>query len=561
MSKYTKVGGVWVIPLHVKIVVVMVLLLLASNVGSNLINLVMNRGEQVKLLNTLLVRDLTELFIFTGNQYEIYANYEKDLSKSAKVLRDNSLHNLKRSRSSSFAVYPDGSLLFFASPDLDWKVFPDSEALAGINQLKLEKVNEGKFNFTDGKYQYKAIYKYQAGWDVFLVRAEDQDVFNEDSMRVFWTIALIILIFTLMVTLVAVLVLRHMFRFVDRITESLMAMQRTQELDLIDLPNAPSDDITYMAMSFNSLSVTVKNLMSIFRRFVTQDVATRAYKDRTIRLEGTKKILTILFTDIRGFTFMTETLGNDIIKLLNLHYDKAIRHIQDKDGIVGSIIGDALLAVYGTLDGAYEKKSLKALQSAYLIQDVASDLRAAMRAKKDSILQNRGELTPMEEDIYKAVLLEVGVGIDGGEVFYGNIGSYERMTNTVIGDNVNSSSRLEGLTRVYQVPVITSGFVKNEVEADSGDYWFVELDTVQVKGKTEGKKVYWPVERKSLTPELKEQLLGHIEGLEAYYRGDWPTAEKLMSKVGLELSQVFLERIGGRAAPSNWNGIWAMTSK
>lgn len=535
--------------------------MLASNISSNLINLVMNRGEQVKLLNALLVRDLTELFIFSGNQYEIYKNYEKDLDKSAQVLVQNSQHNLKRARSSAFGVRPDGSFLFFASPDLQWTTFPDPEALRGVTDQFAQGIKEGVFEFQWEGKTFRSIYKYQGGWDVYLMRVEDTAVFNEDSMRVFWTISVIIVLFSLAVTLLTIIILRHMFRFVGRITDSLMAMQRNSELGVIDLPGAPNDDITYLAMSFNSLSVTVKNLMNIFRRFVTQDVATRAYRERIIKLEGTKKILTILFTDIRGFTFMTETLGNDIIKLLNLHYDKAIRHIQDKDGIVGSIIGDALLAVFGTLEGAYERKSLKALQSAYLIQDVAADLRAAMQAKRAAILAERGDLTELEEDIYKAVLLEVGVGIDGGEVFYGNIGSYERMTNTVIGDNVNSSSRLEGLTRIYQVPVITSAFVKNEVEADSGDYWFVELDTVQVKGKTEGKKIYWPVERKKLTPDLKEKLGTFLQGLEAYYAGDWPKAEARFKTVDLDFSRVFLERISGRTAPAHWNGIWTMTSK
>jgi len=84
--------------------------------------------------------------------------------------------------------------------------------------------------------------------------------------------------------------------------------------------------------------------MTIFRTFVTQDLVQRAYKEGEIRLEGSQQELTILFSDIKGFTYMTETLGNDIINLLNLHYDQAIREIHSHNGIVGSIIGDALLA-------------------------------------------------------------------------------------------------------------------------------------------------------------------------------------------------------------------------
>ena len=82
-----------------------------------------------------------------------------------------------------------------------------------------------------------------------------------------------------------------------------------------------------------------------------------------------------------------------------------------------------------------------------------------MIERRAEIEQTRN-LTEAEERVFKAVLLDVGVGIDGGTVFYGNIGSDEHMTNTVIGDNVNSASRLEGLTRVYHLPVIVSDFIR-----------------------------------------------------------------------------------------------------
>ena len=120
---------------------------------------------------------------------------------------------------------------------------------------------------------------------------------------------------------------------------------------------------------------------------------------------------------------------------------------------------------------------MHALTAAFPIQEVAADLRESMSALRDDIIGRNGALTGRRE-VYKAVLLEVGVGIDGGDVFYGNIGSYERMTTTVIGDNVNSASRMEGLTRIYHVPIICSAFVKDEAERGNSEYRFLELDTV-----------------------------------------------------------------------------------
>ena len=129
------------------------------------------------------------------------------------------------------------------------------------------------------------------------------------------------------------------------------------------------------------------------------------------------------------------------------------------------------------------------------------ELREKLVARRKAIEEER-PITESEERVFKAVLLDVGVGIDGGKVFYGNIGSFEHMTNTVIGDNVNSASRLEGLTRVYKLPVIVSEYVKKEAEESTHVYRFFEIDTVQVKGKTEGKKIFFPIDTTTANEEI-----------------------------------------------------------
>ncbi len=158
-------------------------------------------------------------------------------------------------------------------------------------------------------------------------------------------------------------------------------------------------------------------------------------------------------------------------------------------------------------------------------------------------------------------MIEVGVGIDSGEVFYGNIGSYVRMTNTVIGDNVNSASRLEGLTRVYKCPVIVSESVMNEVTADTQEFLFLELDQVQVKGKTIGKRIYWPIKQNQVDGVLKASFDLYSRALTAYYEGRWTEAERDFKGSKLPQADIFLERIEGAQAPANWNGVWTMTNK
>ena len=159
--------------------------------------------------------------------------------------------------------------------------------------------------------------------------------------------------------------------------------------------------------------------------------------------------------------------------------------------------------------------------------------------------------------------MDIGVGIDGGTVFYGNIGSDEHMTNTVIGDNVNSASRLEGVTRVYHLPIVVSEYIMDDVKDKSDRYKFYEIDTIQVKGKTKGKKIFFPLDtdneaQRALVPQFEI----YEEALQAYYSGDWKNARKLFKTVKMEVADVFMERMGARGnAPDKWRGIWTMTTK
>lgn len=274
----------------------------------------------------------------------------------------------------------------------------------------------------------------------------------------------------------------------------------------------------------------------------------------------------MLFSDVKSFTYRTETLGNDIIEVLNVHYNRVIQNVHDSHGIVGSIIGDAILAVYGTL-GAEKSKSYNAIASAWSITRSTAELRAEMLGRRQKIEATRA-LTESEERVFQAVLVDVGVGIDGGNVFYGTIGRNDsqdplqaHMANTVIGDTVNSASRLEGLTRIYHIPVVVSEYVKDEVERESSRYRFFEIDTVQVKGKTQGKKIYFPFDTETMDSELIGKYERFEEGLAAYYSGEWPSARKIFKETGLDVTQVFLERMGNRSVPDNWSGIWAMTTK
>ena len=573
-SPFQKVGSTNIIPISLKLLVIFVALLLLSNFATNFVNSFLSRAQIIKLNNTIMVSQLKDIYTAAGNQFQIYT-FTGNKEDSVRAIAGAARRGFEFPNSIALAFDKEGRLLFCASgaplpetggeeTERDERAldelstdFSDPEALAIMNQNLEGGIDDSSILFSSSLGQYYGVYKYQEEWGCYFVRAELRSDTMRTNTALFGIISAVIVFITGGFLLAGLFMFRRILLNVRKITADLYEMQETQKLSMIDLSDSPNDDVTYLAASFNSLSSTINNLLGIFQKFASKDVVAKAYNEHQIRLEGSQRNLVMLFSDIRSFTYRTETLGNDIIDLLNVHYDKVIKKVHENSGVIGSIIGDAILAIYGTQKTG--NKSLDALESAWQITRVTAELRSRMIEKRAQIERSRA-LTEAEERIYQAVLIDIGVGIDGGNVFYGNIGSDEHMTNTVIGDNVNSASRLEGLTRIYHLPVIVSDYVKDEVErAGVLKYKFFEIDTVQVKGKTEGKKIYFPMDTGL---QNDEEAFGVFEGaLHAYYEGDWKKARREFKKCGLETAQVFLERIGAKNAPEDWSGIWTMQTK
>ena len=587
MSKkkiFQRVGDTKIIPISFKIVAIFTVLLLLSNFATNTINLILSQKQIINLNNTIMVSQLKDLFSAAGNQYQIYS-FNGERQSCIDSLKDVARRGFSMPESFAAAFDKQGNILFEVcadgtetdeqkihgmmvleteaaknSEDYEFSdyTFYDHETLARLNTDFENGITDGSLNFVTEHGEYFGVYKFQEDWQCYFVRAELRADTNRSTFVVLAFISVVILILLIAFLVVGFKVFGKILANVRKITNSLYQMQQNQKLENIDLSTAPNDDITYLAASFNSLSSTISNLLGIFQKFVSKDVVAKAYNDHQIRLEGKRRNLTILFSDIKSFTYRTETLGNDIIDLLNVHYNQVIHAVHENKGVIGSIIGDAILAIYGT-DSA-KQKSLESLEAAWSITKLTASLREKMIARRAKIEEKR-KLTEAEERVFNAVLIDVGVGIDGGNVFYGNIGSNEHMTNTVIGDNVNSASRLEGLTRIYHLPVICSEYVKNEVEALTDKYSFFEIDTVQVKGKTEGKKIFFPVDLSGCEDGMEEKFGIYERALSSYYAGDWTSARKLFKECGLEPAEIFIERMGRSNAPEGWNGIWTMTTK
>jgi class 3 adenylate cyclase len=557
-----KVGGARVIPLGLKIVGIFTIFLLISNFASNYLNLMLNRSVLLREAKELLVRELKEVYGFADTQYEIY-QFNNDLEGSLQTMEKKAGRDLKNSKAVFLGVKEDGSLAFASGKMAHPKDFPDKSTLSKLNQDRDKQIAEGFINFRFMDSDYFGVYKYNTKWNIYFLRGEEKSEFYAESRKIFIQISLLILAMTIACAFVGIYLIQDILRFLGQLTRAIMKMSESQKLEIVDLKGASNDEVTYLGMAFNALSSSVDNLLFIFQKFASKDLVTKAYEERSIKLDGKQMELAILFTDIKGFTTMTEALGTDIIKLLNIHYDKAIYHIFKNEGIIGSIIGDALLAVYGSVPKPNENKSFQAIDSAYKISDVARQVRMIMHERKEDLVRQQGALTAEQQKVYKAVLIEVGVGIDGGQVFYGNIGSPERMTNTVIGDNVNSAARLEGLTRIYKVPVICSEYIKDDIEKNVPDskIRFIHLDRVQVKGKTVGKEIYWPILEDEIDANMTTQINDFEKALKLYFGGEWAKAYKIFAGLNLPVAQEFAERTNKTRCPKDWNGIWEMKTK
>ena len=572
--RMARVGKTRIVPTSMKILTVFIVLMFLSTSASNVISFLLSHRIVSELSGTILADQLKQVFMTATNQFQVY-QYSQDKNASINVIKKIASSGLSFPKSLSCAFDTDGNILYLVSglPEgadgaVNWEAFPDIKVLHFINDQLVIGSNEGTVKFESPEGLYRGVYKYQKDWKLYFLRADREADTQRKTYINFAILSAVALEILLIFIWVGLVLFKRILGNLNDFSRQLYEMQQKQEMSEIDISKAPNDDVTYFAASFNALSSSVNNLLSTFKKYVPQNIVEKAYAKQDITLEGRQKELTIMFSDIKSFTYRTEVLGNEIIDLLNVHYDRVIHLVHQNNGIIGSIIGDAILGVFGLEDKS--KKSLAAVNAAWEMTKVTDELRNSVMERRAEIEKKRA-LTLAEERVYKACLVDIGVGLDGGKVFYGNIGSEEHMANTVIGDDVNSASRIEGLTRSYFLPVLVSDYIKKEVEKSSNRYDFIEIDTVQVKGKTELYKIYFPFDTEEEKPEVYEVMQTYAPALKDYYDGDWASArkkfkeykknmKKLESRYEL-VADVFIHRMGLKNAPENWSGIWSMTTK
>ncbi len=212
-----------------------------------------------------------------------------------------------------------------------------------------------------------------------------------------------------------------------------------------------------------------QRMMNTLCRYMAREVAEHLLQNKDkLKLGGTRAEVTILFTDIRNFTSISEQMDPwDVVNLLNAYFPRMINVIFRQQGMVDKFIGDAILAVFGVPFGR-EDDALRAARAAL---EMRRELRAINRERT-----RKGKLT-----------VEMGIGITSGAVVSGNIGSERRMDYTVIGDPVNLAARLEGLTKEVQRRILINervhAAIAKEIPCES-------LGLFAVRGKKEKVPVF-----------------------------------------------------------------------
>lgn len=290
-------------------------------------------------------------------------------------------------------------------------------------------------------------------------------------------------------------------------------------------------------------------IKSLFQHYLHPDVVNELLKDPdNVKLGGVKKELTVFFSDIQDFTSISEKMEpEELVKLMNVYLTNISDIIIKYEGTIDKYVGDAVMAFFGApLD--QKDHALRACYAAIETQEHMQILRKSFKVKGWPEISSR-------------------IGINTGMVVVGNMGGENRFNYTVIGDDVNLASRLEGVNKIYSTNIMigenTYTRVKDSIVAR-------ELDVIRVKGKSRPVKVYELIDRKGETDdETLEFLKNFAAGLEAYRKQDWNKAtEGFISAINIKHedypSQLYLSRCNEfKTIPplAEWDGVYEMKSK
>ncbi len=307
-------------------------------------------------------------------------------------------------------------------------------------------------------------------WTVVFSSPEEE--FAAPLRQLFWRMIVVVASLAVLFGLRALLFARYLTRPLGRLTRSALALARGEFAAARTGINR-RDEIGVLARTFDQMGVALQereNEREIFGRMVSPDVRDKLLKGE-LKLGGEQIRVAVLFSDIRGFTAISEATGpHDVVFMLNEYLTEMTEAIKPWDGYVNNFIGDAIVVVFGAPAGQKDIE-WRAINAAFGIRKRLAQLNTRRVERGDPPIDN-------------------GVGIASGRVIAGQMGSLERCVYTVIGDTVNVAARIEGLTRNFlDHPILVNDDIYNAVK-DRPGIRTIPLGEQQLKGRQAAVSIY-----------------------------------------------------------------------
>lgn len=459
------------------------------------------------------------------------------------------------------AIDEKGSIAFIRGP----LSISDTEAQEAIKKLGASEETRQFASFTLGDEERVAAATRFAPFGWYLLVTESKAVFYGPIQEIAFRAVLILLIAVSAAFVLLLLSVRaitrpaeHMVTVIKRIMEENDLSQR--------VPVVYDDEIGRISWNFNRMLEALDEAYSqikhfafdavvaqkretkirnIFQLYVPKDVIEQVFVNPEKMLTGNNRLVSVLFSDIRNFTGISENMAPDkLVESLNRYFGGMVDIIMNHDGVVDKFIGDAIMAIYGA-PISHGNDALSSILSAI------------------EMCESLGKFNERQRVLHSPEFA-IGVGIAHGIVTVGNIGCEKKMNYTVIGDMVNLASRLESLTKVYKVPILVSDGAR---EAAGDSLQFRLIDKVAVVGKQEASGIYLP--RRTLNKTEEAIFPIHKRALDMYFKRQFSAAKKeFQSILAIDATDECALRFSERcdifiqhAPPEDWDGAEVMHQK
>ncbi len=406
---------------------------------------------------------------------------------------------------------------------------------------------------------------YFESFEWYYIVTEEKKTFYQDVERITWQTGILLLSSCALAFIVLFFIINYLTKPLIALRDTMREIISSGNLDK-RVPVEFHDETGQLAHTFNIMvnelgkaynqikSYAFKAVLAqkkesgirnIFQKYVPQELIDKFYEHPESMLRGDNRVLSVLFSDIRGFTSIAESmLPDEIVNSLNRYFTVMVDVIMNRKGIVDKYIGDAIMAFFG----APVKHEDDAYQSVMAAIEMIESLTAFNK----------------EQQAAGKPPFRIGVGLNYGVVTVGNIGTEKKMEYTVIGDMVNLASRLEGLTKVYKQQIIVSESIKRKTQKKLP---FRLLDTVTVKGKKEGVKIFST--KRALNSAEQEAWKMNETAFTHFYNRNFMQAANLFKRINDLVkndypSELLFKRCKDlieNPPAKGWNGIKVMEIK